>query len=499
MTGSNEIERFLSSRRPEADACGRLAVGSVLDGWKVVAFVGAGRSAEVYRVINQRIGGDAALKLLIDDSLGLRERFRLEVDVLRALAIPALPRFFGEGQVDGRPFYVMEYLQPLILPLPRTEILPFMTALAASVEALHAAGYVHRDIKPANILRRRSGEPVLIDLGLVKRIGAGGATVSDGLSLVDGKRIGVGTPDFAAPEQLIKGEATVRSDVFALGKMLKACGGKSLGPAVRRVIRHATAEDPEDRHPDVATFSAALRRVGRFRMRSVCAACAACAVFLAVAGAAIVRFQGPLRWPPAVRPPVSLPVPPLVAPPALEAESLLREPGESEVDYLARLLVRARAGDGEAQCKAAEAYFYGRGAATNLTESVRLYQAAAKGGHPGAQASLGHCFLHGFGCERNEGKAADWFLSAAKAGNLGAMTDLAYCFRNGVGVDRDDREAFAWAMKAAVSGHPDGQAFVGECYMFGYGVPVDSRLADVWLQRAARQGHERAKMLLRNP
>ncbi len=488
---STEIEQFLSARPPEAEVPRRLADGAILDGWKVVAFIGAGRSAEVYRVINLRIGGEAALKLLIDTSHGLLERFRLEVDVLRSLAIPALPRFFGEGRVGELPFYVMEYLQPLMRPLPRTEILPFMMTLAASVEMLHAAGYVHRDIKPANILRRRSGEPVLIDLGLVKRIGAGGTTISEGLSLVDGKMLGVGTPDFAAPEQLIKGEATVRSDVFALGKMLKECGGKSLGAAVRRIIRRATAEDPEDRYRDVASFSAALRQAKYSRFRF---ALASCIVLFAALGAAFLFLGKPIA-PPFVR----QQVPPVVEPAENAVKSLLQEPGETDADYLKRLLVYAEAGDREAQSKAAEAYFHGRGTPTNLTTAVRLYQLAADAGHVGAQVSLGNCLLRGIGCEKNPDQATIWLHSAAKAGNLGAMVDLAFCYRNGVGVTRDTKKAFSWAMKAAENGHPSGQAFVGECYQFGYGVEVDSRLADIWLQWAARQGNARAKFLLRNP
>ncbi len=470
MNASAEIERFLSARAPEADAPGRLALGTVLDGWKIVAFVGAGRSAEVYRVINRHIGGDAALKLLVDDSLGLRERFRLEVDVFRALAIPALPRFFGEGEFEGRPFYVMEYLQPLIPPLPRAEIVPFMIALAAAVEALHAKGFVHRDIKPANILRRRSGEPVLIDLGLVKRIADKdvGTTVSDGLSLVGGKQIGVGTPGFAAPEQFIKGEATVRSDVFALGKMLKACGGKNLSPRLRRLVRCATAEDPEDRPADAVAFSAELRRAKRASFRMMC-------VLLAVLFAAGVSGVLLIAARQDAAPPTPLT--------ASEPLPLLAPPPESNL---------------EAMVKEAEAHFHGRGTPTNRAEAVRLYLRAANAGHPGAQATLGYCFLNGIVFERNVDKAFHWFQRAANAGNLGAMVDLAWCYRKGYGVKRDDVEAFWWAKKAADLGHADAQAFVGECYTFGYGVQKDARWADFWMKRADQKGNARAK-LFRKP
>ena len=136
------IEALLEKRPADESVRGLLRVGQVVDAWKVVAFVGAGRSAEVYRVINTRIGGEAALKLLVDEAFGLKARFVLETDVLRSVAVAGLPHFFGSGVVGGRSYYVMEYLQPLIIPLATKAILPFMTALAKTVGELHEAGDV---------------------------------------------------------------------------------------------------------------------------------------------------------------------------------------------------------------------------------------------------------------------------------------------------------------------------------------------------------------------
>ena len=486
------IEGLLSARPAEkVTGGGVIPLGTSISGWRVVAFVGKGRSAEVYRVVNSAMGGEAALKLLIDGSRGLAERFRLEMDVVRTLPLQSLPRFFGDGVFDGRPYYLMEYLQPLILPLPRREIVPFVSALARAVGDLHSAGYLHRDLKPANILRRRNGEPVLIDLGLVKRIGGADAASPEpsGVSYIDGRRVVVGTPGFAAPEQLISGEASFRSDVFALGEMLKACGGKNLGHAARRVIRFATMADPEERYPDAATFESAVRRLERSpRGLAVSVAAACLAVVLALA------FFRPLRGP------VATPHVPPAAPvprPETAAMSLTRQPGESEEAHLRRLVAEAEKGSAAAQCAAAEAYYHGRGAPTNRFEAVRLYRLAAEKDYTGAQVSLGNCLLRGIGCDKDQDEAVIWLLKAANNGNLGAMVDLAFCFRNGIGVDKDMKEAFDWAMKAAESGHAAAQTFIGECYLEGYGVPVDQRRADDWLQRAARQGNERAKMLLR--
>ena len=506
------IEGFLASRPAEKPSAGLLSPGDLVGEWRVAAFVGAGRSAEVYRVVNTRLGGEAALKILSDASSGLRERFGLEMDAVRTLAVSSLPRFFGSGTRNGMPYYVMEYLQPLVLPLPAGEVVPFMTSLAAAVAELHAAGFVHRDLKPANVLLRRGGRPVLIDLGLVKRIGDATRPSRGSLSVVDGKPVGVGTPGFAAPEQLIDGVATERSDVFALGEMLRACCGGKMGRELRRVLRQATAADPEDRYPDAVAFGKAVaatsERKGRVPLVAAASACALALAYLLVSNFQTSKLPNSTTLNSST---LNTPTPnsstpnssthnsptPNTPTPTPHSESLTRQPGESEMDHMARILSAAEEGSAEAQTLAAEGYYYGRGVEKDAAEAVRLYRLAADANHPGAQVSLGNCLLRGIGCERNPDEAVAWLSRAASQGNLGAMNDLAFCFRNGIGVDKDDTEAFLWAMKAAESGHPGAQAFVGECYLEGYGVEVNQRRADDWLQRAARQGNERAKMLLR--
>ena len=223
-----------------------------MDEWRVVAYLGSGLSSEVYRVINMRYGREGALKLLVDASRGLKERFVAESNAIRFLTLKALPRFMGSGDWNGSLYYVMEYLQPLPDPMPRRDVPGFMNKVAKAVQMLHEAGFVHRDLKPGNILTRANGEPVLIDLGLAKRLGAG---VSDpvvrhgrGISIVDGRPVGVGTLDYAAPEQLLKGEFSVQSDVFAMGKILRALyDGKPPGN-IKPIIRRATREQPSDRY-----------------------------------------------------------------------------------------------------------------------------------------------------------------------------------------------------------------------------------------------------------
>ena len=432
------LESLLAARPADSASRGRLTLGRVIDGWRVEAYLGAGRSSEVYRVVSTRFGGEGALKLLADESHGLKARFLREMDVIRSLSCPSLPRFFGSGELDGRPYYVMEYLQPLFLPLDRTEVVPFADALARSVGDLHAAGYVHRDLKPANILRRRTGEPVLIDLGLVRKIGETGND-------------GVGTMGYAAPEQLLRGESTVRADVFALGKILRAAGGKHLTRRLRDVVRKATHEDPDERYPTAAAFAAAVR--GRKLSLVWCLSAASILVLLGLAGA----FLSPTTA-------------------GSSRPDLLETPDD--------LVLRA------------ENLFHGRGCATNLEESVRLYRLAAETGHPGAQDSLGLCLLRGLGCATNEAEAVRWFTAAAEQEHPSAMNNLAFCHMNGKGVPKDAHKGFIWAKLAAEKGHAPSQTLVGECYLDGRGVEADQDQALIWLRLAARKGNQRARALL---
>ena len=478
------VESWLASQTFAGTPSGRLACGAIVGEWRVEAYLGRGLSAEVYRVVNARFGHSGALKLLVDGSRGLRERFATEADALRFLSLPDLPRFMGGGEFDGAPYYVMEYLQPLPEPMPRKEVAGFMYRVAKAVQSLHDAGYIHRDLKPGNVLRRENGEPVLIDLGLIKKRGTG---VTDpivrhgrGLSIIDGKPVGVGTLDYAAPEQLLKGEASVQSDVFALGKMLRALYEGDPPSCLKRVIRTATRELPGDRYESADAFASALRRV--YLVRGACAALLLAAM---VAGIIALNHRAELRkW--AIG----------VLDPPQRVLTVVKAPDEPAAAYFARLKNIAEGGSAVAQCALAEAYMYGQGTETNAEEAVRWYRRSAGQGNSDAQASLGLCKLRGIGCEKDVFDAVKWYTLAAEQKNLSAMNDLAFCKMHGIGIDKDEAGAFALALEAAKSGHAPAQAMVGECYLEGMGVAQDVAAAETWLYRAARLGNVRAKKLL---
>ncbi|NHZ72241.1 MAG: protein kinase, partial [Aquificales bacterium] len=72
----------------------------------------------------------------------------------------------------------------------------------------HAEGMIHRDIKPANILLTKKGQAVLADFGIAQIIGSTQHTVSGAL---------LGTLNYMAPEQGLKGTCDARSDIYSMG------------------------------------------------------------------------------------------------------------------------------------------------------------------------------------------------------------------------------------------------------------------------------------------
>lgn len=482
------LECYLNKRPKDQSmgAAGRLAHGSVVGEWRVEVYLGSGLSAEVYRVTNVRMRCEGALKLLVNEKEGLKERFIDEADAMRYLTLPSLPRFLGSGEHDGAPYYVMEFLHPVEERMPGVSFSRLMIKIATAVHELHEAGYIHRDLKPGNIMRRANGEVVLIDLGLLKKKGAG---VTDpvvrrgkSLSIIDGRPVGVGTLDYAAPEQLLKGEFSVASDVFSLGKILQHFYGGTVPRKLRYAVRRATRDNPADRFPSAKAFAAAVRR----RHYPAIFAALMVAAFSAVAG------TSPLWMPVAIDA-----VRTFVAPPPKVLVTLMPRADENDAAYFRRIAPLAEAGNAEAQIALAEAHFYGRGTATNQQEAVRWYMKAAQAGDPSAQASLGFCSFHGLGCEKDRAAAVKWYSQAAEAGNLKAMNDLAYCLLHGFGTGKDVEKGFSWAMKAAERGYHPSQTMVAECYLDGIGVTKNVERAETWLYRAARLGNERAQMLLR--
>ena len=261
---SSEIEEFLAAHKPVSTG-GSVAPGEVFDDWRVTAFLGRGGSGEVYRVVHTTLGTAAALKVCVKNperdasrDEAVCARFRREAKLLAENKHPAFPCFLGFGEREDRPWYVMELLEYRPLPTTEREIVRFLLAVASGVQHLHSQGIIHRDIKPGNILWRNS-VPVLIDLGLAKDMSAVRGHAGESLSIVDGKAMGVGTPRYAAPEQMSGEAVSPATDVYALGILANDCFGGKPPRAWRRIIQRATAAVPAQRYATAEAFARAIK------------------------------------------------------------------------------------------------------------------------------------------------------------------------------------------------------------------------------------------------
>ena len=171
----------------------------------------------------------AAIKLLKRgmDSRSVLARFRGEQQALALMDHRAVATVFESGIAqDGRPWFAM----PLVAGVPITDHcdlerlglrdrLALFREAALGVQHAHQKGVMHRDLKPANVLVGVEGgavQPRVIDFGIAKAVeGADPLT-----SLATQGEALVGTPAYMAPEQA-RGEAEVRSDMWALGVMLE--------------------------------------------------------------------------------------------------------------------------------------------------------------------------------------------------------------------------------------------------------------------------------------
>ena len=256
---AGEIERFLRSHG-SFEAPPMFSDGRCVGDWKVLAFLGRGGSAEVYRAENAVTGIVGALKVLFRADDRSRERFRQETRLVAETKSASFPKFYGAGEYDGHLFIAEELLEPIELPSDDAAIGRFILGVAAGVEELHRRGFVHRDLKPGNVMLRPStGESVLIDMGLAKENGDAPQTRNETVSVVDGHAVGVGTPGFSAPEQFTGGKVSSAMDIHALGMLVNACFGGMPPKAWVAIIRRSTSSVPELRYSSVAEFVRAVR------------------------------------------------------------------------------------------------------------------------------------------------------------------------------------------------------------------------------------------------
>jgi serine/threonine protein kinase len=279
-----------------------LAPGTVLNGYQLLAVIGRGGFGITYRAVDlldqsfaikeyfprqfaMRAGKDVVVASESDQGIFVdcRARFLAEAQLLAALGrnggTPGIVRVATFFEANNTAYLIMELLtgetlDDVIKTTPRAlspqRVVSLMRGILTPLARVHEAGFLHRDIKPANILIRPDGEPVLIDFGSARDIGANANTTFTQ----------VYTHHYAPIEQMMHGTAQGPfSDIYSVGGVgYRAIGGSLVDARARQAaLGHAldplvpAVEVGRDRYPVslLTTIDKALAVAARDRPQRV--------------------------------------------------------------------------------------------------------------------------------------------------------------------------------------------------------------------------------------
>ena len=186
---------------------------------------------EVYQARDTRLGRLVAIKFVSDELAAdhvASERLAREARLTSLLNHPNIVTVHDVGDLDGRPFIVMEFVagQSLHSAIHRERLTParvieIASQVADGLAVAHDAGVVHRDLKPRNIMLTEDGRAKIVDFGVGKTSGpaAGSEDPTIGGGLTDTYFV-VGTAGYMAPEQAASKPMDFRADQFALGSII---------------------------------------------------------------------------------------------------------------------------------------------------------------------------------------------------------------------------------------------------------------------------------------
>jgi WD40 repeat protein len=244
-----ETATFEQVYSPVGQTADRAAVNTIrkwpsIPGCEVLRQIGHGGMGVVYLARQTALDRLVAVKMMpsrCSPDGPEHHRFRLEGLAVARLRHPNIAQLYEVGDVDGQPYYLLEYLEGGSLadrlggiPLPATRAAALMEPLALAMHHAHEQGVVHRDLKPANVLLSRiedggsriedrpegaildlrSAVPKITDFGLAKFLEQQPDLTRTGMI--------VGTVSYMAPEQAAgrPHEVGPAADVYALGAIL---------------------------------------------------------------------------------------------------------------------------------------------------------------------------------------------------------------------------------------------------------------------------------------
>jgi len=223
-----------------------LVMKKLQDRYQVIEFLGRGGMAEVYKVWDNARATFLALKLLRDDlahDVVFVRRFQREARNLEKLQHPNIVRFYGLEQDDLLTYILMDYIEGSNLRaeiyrhrrkgMPPGEIVKYMQGICSALHFAHHSGIIHCDLKSGNVLIDEKGNPLVTDFGIARMTDTATATL-----------VGVGTPAYMAPEQILGRDPNPQSDIYSLGITLyeMLTGGERPFTGEQAKIKGTTSE-----------------------------------------------------------------------------------------------------------------------------------------------------------------------------------------------------------------------------------------------------------------
>lgn len=237
-------------------------IGTTLGAYELVAEVGKGAMATVYRAYQASMDRYVAIKVIhkavSNDQQSMR-RFQREAKLVARLEHPHILPVYDFDGTHSTPYIVMRLLESGSMrdvmrqrQLSLVETNMYIQQIASAVGYAHRQGIVHRDIKPSNIMLDKDGNAFVSDFGVARMIEG---EQGDPVTLTGGV---VGTAAYMSPEQgLGQGDVDHRTDIYALGVLLfrMATGvlPYSADNEVGIIIQHVNSPIPSvlDRQPDL--------------------------------------------------------------------------------------------------------------------------------------------------------------------------------------------------------------------------------------------------------
>ena len=272
--------------------------GQTIGKYRVLEALGRGGMAQVFRAYHPQLDRYVAIKVLRSDLVEHEEflmRFRREAHAVSGLRHPNIVQVFDFDVQDEQYYMVMELLEGNTLRaklneyrtqgqrMPLNEVLRILVDVLNGLSYAHHEGVIHRDIKPANIMLNKRGQAIVTDFGIAQIVGGTQYTVSGAL---------MGTLNYMAPEQGLKGHCDARSDIYSLGIVLyemltgytpfdadtplaillkhlndplplPSKVDPALPAVLEPIVLKALAKDPADRYQSAEEMANALQQAGQ--------------------------------------------------------------------------------------------------------------------------------------------------------------------------------------------------------------------------------------------